>query len=46
MAIGSAIGGFLPSIWGDGAFSMWATVLAAVGGFAGIWLGYRLSRMM
>lgn len=46
MAVGSAVGGLIPSIWGAGVFSMSSTILTAVGGFAGIWAGYKLSRMM
>ena len=45
MAIGSAIGGYIPLLWGDSAFSFTSIVLTAVGGIAGIWAGFRLSRM-
>lgn len=41
--VGSLVGSFLPSLWGDSMLSMWSVVLSAVGGIAGIWLGYRLS---
>lgn len=43
MFVGSAIGGFIPSLWGDSFFSMWSVVLTAVGGIAGIYLGFKLS---
>ncbi|MDE2399684.1 MAG: hypothetical protein KGL67_01595 [Patescibacteria group bacterium] len=41
--IGSTIGGFIPTLWGAGFFSVSSVVLTAVGGIFGIWLGYRLS---
>ena len=42
--IGSAIGGFIPGIWGDGAFSFASVIGNAVGGVLGIWLGFKLSK--
>ncbi len=42
MFIGSTIGGFVPMLWGAGAFSISSILLTAVGGILGIWLGYRL----
>lgn len=44
MVIGSAIGGYIPALWGDTFFSMTSVLLTAVGGFAGIWVGYQISR--
>lgn len=46
MAIGSTVGGLIPTLWGDSFLSMTSTLLTAVGGFAGIWVGYKLSRMI
>jgi len=43
MAIGSTIGGYIPTLWGSGFFSFSSVILTAVGGILGIWLGYRLS---
>jgi hypothetical protein len=43
MAIGSTIGGYIPALWGDGFFSMWSVILTAVGGIAGIYIGFKLS---
>ncbi|MDB5260449.1 MAG: hypothetical protein JWN37_680 [Candidatus Nomurabacteria bacterium] len=40
MIIGSTIGGFIPSLWGANLFSLSGVVLAAAGGFIGIWVGY------
>jgi len=41
--VGSTIGGFVPSFWGAGTFSFSGVIFSALGGFAGIWLGFRLS---
>ncbi len=42
MAVGSAIGGYIPNLWGAGFLSFSSIILTAVGGIAGIWLGFRL----
>ncbi len=44
MAIGSTVGGFIPELWGGGYLSFSSVILTAVGGFAGIWLGFRLGQ--
>ncbi len=44
MIVGSAVGGFLPVLWGGSELSMASIILTAVGGFAGIWLGLKLSQ--
>ncbi len=44
MIIGSTVGGYIPALWGAGFFSMSSIVLTAVGGFLGIWFGYKISR--
>jgi hypothetical protein len=43
MAIGSAAGGYIPVLWGDSFFSMWSVILTALGGIAGIYVGFKLS---
>jgi hypothetical protein len=43
MFVGSAVGGFIPELWGDGFFSMWSVLLTAVGGIIGIYVGFKLS---
>jgi hypothetical protein len=43
MAVGSTVGGFLPTLWGSDFLSISSIILTAVGGFAGIYLGYKLS---
>jgi hypothetical protein len=41
--IGSTVGGFIPTLWGDSFLSLWSVVLTAVGGIIGIYIGYKLS---
>jgi uncharacterized membrane protein YeaQ/YmgE (transglycosylase-associated protein family) len=41
--IGSTIGGFIPDLWGAGLFSYSSVLLSAIGAFAGLWLGYKMS---
>ena len=43
MAIGSTIGGYLPTLWGDSFLSFTSVFLTAVGGIIGIWIGFKLS---
>jgi hypothetical protein len=40
--VGSTIGGMIPELWGDNFLSMSSVLLTAVGGFVGIWAGFRL----
>jgi len=40
--LGSLLGSFIPLLWGAGQFSSASLVLFVIGGFVGIWLGYRL----
>ncbi len=42
MSVGSAIGGYIPSLWGDNFMSFTSVILTAVGGLGGIWLGFQL----
>lgn len=41
MVVGSALGGYIPLLWGGSLFSFASIILTAVGGIAGIWLGVR-----
>ncbi len=43
--VGSTIGSMIPSLWGAGFLSLSSIVLSAVGGFAGIYAGYKVSKM-
>ncbi len=42
MFVGSTIGGFIPNLWGASFLSMSSILLTAVGGFVGIWIGFKL----
>jgi hypothetical protein len=42
MTVGSLVGGYVPSLWDAGIFSLWGVLFSALGGFAGIWVGYRM----
>ncbi len=44
LTVGSTIGGFVPELWGASLFSFSSVVLTAVGGLAGIWVGYKLTQ--
>lgn len=46
MFIGSAIGGYFPLLWGDSVFSFSSVILTAIGGFLGIWVGFKLGQML
>jgi hypothetical protein len=42
--VGSTLGGLLPSLWHAPFWSMWGLVLSTIGGLAGIWAGWKVSR--
>jgi hypothetical protein len=42
--LGSAIGGYLPILWGGGLLSFTSIILSALGGIVGIWVGFKVSR--
>ncbi len=44
MVIGSVIGSYIPLIWGDSAFSMTSFLFGGLGGFVGIWAGYKIGK--
>ena len=39
--VGGTIGGFVPDLWGAGAFSEWGVLLSTIGGLAGLWIAYK-----
>ena len=41
--IGSAIGGFIPDLWGADLFSYSSVLLSGVGGVFGLWLCYNMN---
>lgn len=42
MFIGGGVGGYIPTLWDASMFSMSSVLLSALGGFLGIYLGYKL----
>ncbi|MBU6426958.1 hypothetical protein KGQ27_01835 [Patescibacteria group bacterium] len=42
--VGSTVGGYLPVLWGSSFLSISSIILSTVGGIAGIWAGFKLSR--
>jgi len=43
MIMGTIIGGYIPSIWDDSILSMTSLFFSALGGFIGIWAGYKIA---
>jgi hypothetical protein len=43
---GSYAGSYLPILWGGDMLSMTSIILGAVGGFFGIWIGYKIAVRM
>ncbi len=41
--VGSTIGGMIPELWGEDAFSYTSLLFSGVGAFVGLWIGYRNS---
>jgi hypothetical protein len=41
--VGSTIGGYIPSIWGAGVFSLSGIFLGGLGAIAGIYIMYKIS---
>ncbi|EKE21652.1 MAG: hypothetical protein ACD_7C00163G0005 [uncultured bacterium] len=44
--VGSIAGSYIPLFWGGSVFSMTSLILSAMGGFLGIWLGYKMAGRM
>lgn len=40
--VGSTIGSFLPALWGGSLLSLAGVITSALGGFVGIWAGYKI----
>lgn len=43
MAIGSTIGGYVPTLWGAGVFSFASVIFGAVGAFLGVYLAFKIN---
>lgn len=46
VTLGSILGGFVPSLWGDSIFSYAAAITSTMGGIAGIWVGIKLGDLL
>jgi len=44
--IGSAVGGFIPSLWDNNMFSYSSIIGSTIGGLLGIWGAFKLSQMI
>jgi hypothetical protein len=44
MIVGSYTGSYIPVLWGADYFSIVSILIGAVGGFAGIYIGYKLAQ--
>ncbi|MDD5165576.1 MAG: hypothetical protein PHG25_03540 [Candidatus Pacebacteria bacterium] len=44
--VGSTVGSFIPTLWGDGALSFSSIIGSTVGGVIGILAVFKLSRMI
>ena len=45
MAVGSTLGGWIPSLWGAGFFSFSGLILSSLGAIAGIYIGFKMSQI-
>ena len=41
MFIASTVGAYIPSLLGSGMFSLSGILFSAIGGFVGIWIGFK-----
>jgi uncharacterized membrane protein YeaQ/YmgE (transglycosylase-associated protein family) len=44
--VGSAIGGYLPTLWHQGIFSWQSLLGSTIGAFAGLWIGYKINQQI
>jgi hypothetical protein len=46
LIVGSIAGSYIPCWWGSSIFSFSSIIGGAVGGFGGIWIGFKLGRWL
>lgn len=46
MVVGSSAGSYVPVLWGGSVFSASSIFFGAIGGLAGIWVGYKLAQQL
>ena len=44
--IGSAIGSYIPCLWGESIFSLSSLIGGIIGSVVGIWIGFKLSQWL
>lgn len=44
--VGSTIGSYIPTLWGDDFFSIASILFSGAGAILGIWAGYQLSQFL
>jgi len=44
--MGSILGSYVPSLWGEGLFSLSSIFFGVLGGILGIWVGFKTSQWM
>ena len=44
MTVGLFVGGYIPALWGEGAFSITSIFFSAIGGFIGVWVAFKLTQ--
>jgi hypothetical protein len=42
--VGSSVGSLLPALFGISIFSLGSSIAGAIGGLAGIWIGYTIGK--
>lgn len=42
MVVGSLIGGYIPTLWGSGVFSLTSLLTTTIGGVVGVYITYKL----
>lgn len=43
MFVGSLVGGYIPTLWGEGMFSYSSVITSGIGALLGVFLAYKLS---
>lgn len=46
MVVGSTVGSYIPVLWGGSLLSPTSVLWGAIGGFAGIWAGWKIGRAL
>ncbi len=44
LTVGSTLGSFVPELWGSSFLSFSSVIFTAIGGIAGIWVGFKITQ--